>query len=475
MSICPWCKGRIAAAADVCPLCGKRAADHPSISSSGYANFGGFDDFDEPAADLHPDGTAAATRLPIQQSADAFSDDDLPPSGRFEIAVDPKARPVRSAVALPMTPPAPSSPAASPGRPAAPARPVPAAGDSIAIDPYEVAVLADYGPAPEQFYLTPAYAWRVLTRKRDLRRRHAVAVQAVAEAERARDDQLATLAERARPVIQDSPDFATLLQPLLDAERIALDRSSALEQRNAEFGQQVAGVDQNIGEVQQKIQAAQAAVDAARRQLSAHEDVLKRSQALFKRVEIELRNTQEMARAAAGPNAKTAPPEFASRLVDLQHELEDKRRDCEGPGAAVNQALAEVRNAEQALSTLERTARGFRAERAKLEQAFSREAGMRSEGLQHAETERRAALVAIGRQLAEAPGSPVSSADRQSWQAAQALVAARALEAEKLLRARDCEDRDAVKKGLILAGVAALLLIGLLVALVLILGSSQPV
>ena len=171
--------------------------------------------------------------------------------------------------------------------------------DAAAVD----ALLVSY--PPDQFYLTPAYAWRVLVRKRELRRRHAVAVHAVAEAERTRDDQLAALAERARPAIQKSPDFATLLQPLLDAERTAQDRSSALEQRSAEFGQQTAGVDQRIGEIQEKLKAAQAVVDAARRQLAAREDVLKRTQALCKRVEIELRNTQELARAAAGPNAKT--------------------------------------------------------------------------------------------------------------------------------------------------------------------------
>lgn len=468
MSICPWCKGRVPAATDTCPLCGKHPADHPSIASSGYADFGSFDDLDGPAPETASAG--AAPHAPQDLGGfDAFSDDAPPPSGLFEIDGPSRAAPRQ----LAKPPSGPAAPAAGQGPMPKPASSGPAApGDSI--DPYEIAVLADFGPVPDQLYLTPLYAWRVWNRKSTLRRRHKVAAQAAAEAERLRDDQLAALAERARPRIEKSPEFAELLQPLVDAERTAQDRSVALEQRSAQFGEQTAAIDRQISEAQEKMRAAEAVVDAARRQLAAREDVLKRAQALRKRVEIELRNTQEMARAAAGPQAKTAPPEYASRLAELQADLDQRIGDCAEPQAAYDAALAEVKEAERSLSALDRSARALRSERAKMEQAFSREAGMRSQGVQKAEQSRRVALVGIGSRLVELHAGLVAPEDQQAWGAAQAQLAGRALETEKLLRAMQSADQDAVKKGTALIAVAVALALALLIAFIWAVGSSQP-
>jgi hypothetical protein len=452
-------------ASDVCPLCGKHPADHPSISSSGYATFGAFDDFDDPGPELG--GTPAPSAQVVHAPFDAFQDEPPPPAGLFEVEAPPRPKPAAPALAPPSNPIAAS-------RPASPPASSQHSPPALQVDPYEVAILADYGPAPEQFFLTPLYAWRVLSRRRELKRRLAVADRAVAQAERARDDRLADLAEGARPTVEKSPEFATLLQPLVAAEQSAADRASALALRNAEFAKQVGTVDQQIADAQQKVQAAQAVVDAARRQLAAKEEVLRRAQALVKRVEIELRNTQELARTAAGPNAKTAPPEFARQLAALQQELETRRAECEAPQTSFDQALAEVRQAEQSLSTLDRTVRGLRAERSRIEQTYSREASLRSEGVQRAESDRRNALIAIGIRLVETQLGMLDPARREAWSCAQAELAARTLEAEKLRRALDSDDKKAVRTGLTLMAVAAVIAVGVIAALIWALGSSTP-
>ncbi len=452
-------------ASDVCPLCGKHPADHPSISSSGYATFGAFDDFDDPGPEL---GGAAGPATQVAQAPfDAFQDEPPSPSGGFEIDAAPRPRTAAPVIASPSSPVAPCRPALPSGCP-------PNSPPALQVDPYEVAILADYGPAPDQFLLTPLYAWRVLTRRRDLKRRLAVADEAVAQAERARDDRLADLAERARPTIEKSPEFASLLQPLIAAEQSAADRASALALRNAEFAKQVGAVDQQIADAHQKVQAAQAVVDAARRQLATKEELLRRAQALVKRVEIELRNTQELARAAAGPNAKTAPPEFAGHLAALQQELETRRAECKAPQASVDQALAEVRQAEQSLSALDRTVRGLRAERSRIEQTYGREVSLRSEGVQRAESDRRNALIAIGIRLVETQSGMLDPTSREAWSRAQAELSTRTIEAEKLRRALDSDDKNAVRTGLTLIAVAAAVAVGVIAALVWALGSSTP-
>jgi hypothetical protein len=133
-----------------------------------------------------------------------------------------------------------------------------------------------------------------------------------------------------------------------------------------------------------------------------------------------------------------------------------------------------VRQAEQSLSTLDRTVRGLRAERSRIEQTYSREASLRSEGVQRAESDRRNALIAIGIRLVETQLGMLDPARREAWSCAQAELAARTLEAEKLRRALDSDDKKAVRTGLTLMAVAAVIAVGVIAALIWALGSSTP-
>jgi len=65
-------------------------------------------------------------------------------------------------------------------------------------------------------------------------------------------------------------------------------------------------------------------------------------------------------------------------------------------------------------------------------------------------------------------------ARREAWSCAQAELAARTLEAEKLRRALDSDDKKAVRTGLTLVAVAAVIAVGVIAALIWALGSSTP-
>ncbi len=452
MAVCPWCKGQTPKAIDLCPLCGKRSAEHPSISSAGFANFGAFDDFDDAALGVEQDVQPLGDGKPVLVDVfETLGIDRASSSTSFEVD---GARQARTA---PVRNPGSGSPAVGSAGPR----------DAAAIiDPYEVAVLADYGSPPDSALLSPGYAVRVMMRRRDLRRQLAAARRAAADASQNLDNLLVAIAERVRPQLDGIAEFAPLLEPLLGAEQTSHGRSSALQERSAEFDKTVAGVDAKFAELQGKIRAAQQVVDAAQTKLRAREEVLKRAVALCKRIEIELRNLQSVAKAAPGGAPATASEEFSARIRTLQQDLDAKRRDTEAPQAEVNGAKAELSEAERALSAVDRQARTLRSERDKLEQAFQREAGVRTAGVQQAETERRTALVAIAQRLVVAPGIYLEPSEGEAFDRAKTLVDKRTLEAVKLAQALGAADPKALRQGWLLIGLALAVVIGLVVAVV---------
>ena len=475
MSICPWCKGKTPKAFDVCPLCGKNPHEHPSIAAGGFGSFEAFDDFDEPGGDL--DVSSTTEPLASHDGPDVFgggSFDEEPAPLKLEIDV---VSPMRISSRRPVS---------SLQSPSSPAAPLPAQTnyrdphqveepqDGPTFDAYEIAVLADFGPTPEKLWQFPSYAMRVTTRSRELKRRLQIARRSVDEAEQGRDARLAELAERLRPELDASHDFDGVLDTLRQIEETAASRNDALSARNEELGQKVSVVDREIEGHRKQESESKARVDVAAKSLDAARGEVDRATAAFKRAEIELRNAQELARAAAGPQARTAPPEHAAKLQSLAQILEERRAAVQAPKALFDEAKRVWNDADSAHKAVQRQIAELQKQRRGIEQSYAREIGMRSQGVQQAQSEMHAALVAIGAQLIEMNAPIVPRELRQAFFQSQDVLSSRMLEAERLNHAIVSADSAAVKKGWMVIVGGTLVSLLLLIALIALFGRSEP-
>lgn len=469
MSVCPWCKKSVPSSAGPCPLCGKNPDEHPSISSAGYASFGGFDDFDGPGENIQVgNASTSAAAQPaggLVEYGGGFDDDDDGEQQAIKLDVEAAGRPSADR-RLSATAPV-SGRARSEREPVA--RPAP-----IEIDPYEIAVLADFGKSPTSLWLSPAYVWRVLQRKRALGRALKEAQAVAAQAEQERDERLVALAEKARPTIETERELAGYLQPLLAAEQTLGDREQALASRSSSYASAVGEVDARIATEQANGSVVQGKVDAARADHNAKVQELTRAQAALKRAEIELRNRQQLARAAAGPDARTAPPEHAAAILEAQRMVEQRRALVQAPQAEVDRSQQALGEIERQSAEIQRRIAGLRAERKRHEETFGREIGVRSEGVEQAQSERRTAFKALGSRLVDTNSEHVSQPDRDAFDVARRALSERQMYVERLIRAIGSADPVAVKRGRIVIGAGALVLLALFVVLFLSMGGSPP-
>ena len=477
MSICPWCKGKMLSANDVCPSCGKNPYDHPSISAGSYGNFDAFDDFeDDDVGGLDVAGGVAP--LTSQEGPDVFGGDSFEQQEAAPLKLEIDAVPVRAPAVSPSHAPMPSSSVRPVGAmpPAADYRQqVDEVADSPPMfDAYEIAVLADFGPAPQKIWEYPGYSIRVTTRRRELRRRMELVKQSVQEAERSRDDRLADLAERLRPQLAESKELAPLLSTLEQIEQTAASRNEALSERNQEMQQKLAVVDREIeGQRGQQAQT-QTRLDATVKALEKERETLNRATAALKRAEIELRNAQQVARAAAGPQARTAPPEHAAKLQHLSSILEERKAAMQTPTASFDEAKRVWNDADSAHKAVQRRIADLQKQRRGIEQSYAKEIGVRSAGVQQAESERRAACIAIGSSLIEQNAAVVPRELRQAFFETQEVLSNRLLESERLSHAIASADPNDVKKGWLLLFGGSAIVILLLALLVALFGRSEP-
>jgi hypothetical protein len=350
----------------------------------------------------------------------------------------------------------------------------PSEGQEPVFDVYDLAVLADFGAAPDKLWEFPTYALRVTSRKRDLQRRVALARQSAALAERARDDCLADLAEQVRPAIESSREMAPLLEPLLQVEQQAASREQALNERNLELGQKVSLIDQEIDAQRGQEASTRAQVDAAAKSLDQAKGALERARAAFKRAEIELRNVQEVARAAAGPQARTALPEHAQKIQDLSQILSERREALAAPQAAFDEAQRVWNAADSASKAVQRRISDMQKQRRAIEQSYAKELGVRSQGVEHAHSDRRAALVALGTSLIETSSGVVPQQLQQRFFQAQEALAGHGREVSRLRQAMATADPQAVKKGWIVIVAGSALVVLLLIVLIALFGRSDP-
>jgi hypothetical protein len=322
----------------------------------------------------------------------------------------------------------------------------------LKLDPVEIAILADYGDVPHAIQLTPAYAYRVFTRQRELKRQ---LLAITAECERAqfeREAALAELARAVRPAAEQIEQFRRLFAPLVELEQVASQRGQALSSINAQMGAQSGQFDLELAQISEQIAAQRMLEQAALHAHDEREAAAMRADAKLKRVHIEIRAVTQVAEQKLGPAGGQIPEPEALQLAMLRQRAEDIKPEvalAQAELAQAKQALGQVRARLDALAQSERI--GARKKQA-LAQHYQKEVGIRAQGLSESETLQRAALADLARAVLSAAGKVDVPA---AWLERVRSVGERA---DKLLvrremqeRAIDSYDRARVQQGVRLA------------------------
>ncbi|HEY0463322.1 MAG TPA: hypothetical protein VGC79_03895, partial [Polyangiaceae bacterium] len=275
----------------------------------------------------------------------------------------------------------------------------------LEIDPRQLAILADYGERPESAAHSLAYAYRVFTRQRQLKRE---LLPIAAEAERARLEQETTLAEfsqAVRPALEQIQEFGRFLAPLLEIEQRNAARGQALTSINAQLGAEQAGLDAELGLLKTQIEGQQRLESEAQRRRDERQANAQRADAKLKRVQIEMRAVMHVAEQKLGAQTGAIPEPEASQLRTLE-----QRQEALGPEVAA--ARGELEQAKQALTeqharlaALRQSERQMTRKKQALGAAYGQEISARSQGVSEAELEQRAALAELGRAVLAAPGT----------------------------------------------------------------------
>ena len=385
MAECPWCHAQVqyARVDGPCPRCGKQARDLRTTDPPDAA--------EAPAEAVVPPRWSPLAAPPVLEVPDLVvpkpapsrpSPAGVPPKapspasgGDFDLQLDlgavglqpPPARPPPSTPA-PLSADAPDpfdddlsagpaleldtsggslpaplsqrSLAQEPAPPAVSAHPQPVEARSStapkpAVDPFEARALADYGPPPNAVWLAPLYAYRVLSRRRELQRLLAQKrVEAETSARRAEDGWVA-FGERAREVLERNGGRG--LDQVVAAEQVLRGRDGALAGAMDAYRAELAVVDERLGGAEGDLARVSQEQERLVALCEAAEEDRKRAEAKVKRLDIEIRNAGALepgARAAERSSllaelaAKEAKLAEASGQVALARAPSRPRRTC---------------------------------------------------------------------------------------------------------------------------------------------------
>ena len=434
MAECPWCHGQLQSLSGPCPKCGKLASDLRKKDSDAPPKASvppTFDaDLDLGGPDLQLDLSpvskpVASAPPPAHPDHDPF-EDDLGAGPSLELDTTGGSLPPR--ISSPSLHPAPvSRPSQRTPPPAAPA----ALPGSVA--PYEARVLADYGPSPEAFWQAPFYAFRVMSRRKELRRQLAQKKHDEERSSQKAEDALVAFGERVRAHVSDGP----LLDRVRAAEDLLRSRDSALAGTMDAHRAELAAIDGRLAPAHAELTRARKEEAAAQSARDAADADVKRADAKLKRLDIEMRN------GGAGRDGDRATlasehAQQAQRLLEAEGALTEARRRTAGA-----QARCDV----------------IEAERTAQEGRFARQTGTRGEGVADAHRQLREALAALGRSMLEDRSLAELGSARDEATRLRELAASNSKSVALHESALGAYERPKVYLGLALIGVALLLVV----------------
>jgi chromosome segregation ATPase len=311
----------------------------------------------------------------------------------------------------------------------------------LRIDPVEVAITADFGPAPSAWYMSPAYAVRVHVRRRALGAAVPGLERALARAEQQRDELLRDTLRAMRPRLEAEDRYRRLLDRAREAEALASSRGQEMRRASAEYGARSDDLGRQRQELGTKLGERQRVRQERAGVLSQREQDYGRAEARLKRIEIEIRN----ARAAIG---QAGSAELGARLESLEQAREQTVPEVETRRGEMQAQAREVAEMDGQIGQLERELRRLEAEQRALDQKTGKELGTRSAAVSDAEAEERGAWADAARAML-AQGEPgwldeaAISAVRMQDQAVERA----ATELAKHLQAVDAFDRTVLARG----------------------------
>jgi len=281
----------------------------------------------------------------------------------------------------------------------------------LALDPRELAILADYGDPPDSVPATLAYAYRVFTRQRELKRQ---LVPIAAECERAQFEREATLAELSRamrPALESIAQFRRFLAPLAEIEQRAAARGQALTSINAQLDAQSTELDTELARIKDRIATEQRLEGEAQREYDAREANAKRAEAKLKRVQIEVRAVLHIAEQKLGAAGGQMHDPEAGQLATLQQRAESLEPEVAHTRAELEQAQQAQSQVHARLDALGQSERQIARMKQGLGAAYQKELSARTQGVSESEVEQRAALANLARGMLAAPGAVDIPAD----------------------------------------------------------------
>lgn len=267
----------------------------------------------------------------------------------------------------------------------------------LVFDPRELAILADYGAAPDHATLAIAYAYRVFMRQRELKHQ---LIPIRAECQRAAQEREAILAELAgavRPAIEQIPEFRRFLAPLGEVEKRAAARGQALSSVNAELGARTAALEAELSRLTSQLEAEQRTLREAQQRHDEAEANAKRADAKLKRILIEMRAVSQVAEQKRAGEARPISDRDAAELNELQRRAEASQPEVENARTLWEQEKRALLAARARLEAARRGQREIERKRQALGGAFRKELTAHAEGVSEAEIEQRAALAELGR------------------------------------------------------------------------------
>jgi hypothetical protein len=332
----------------------------------------------------------------------------------------------------------------------------------LVFDPREIAILSDYGEAPNNAAATLAYAYRVFTRQRELKQQ---LVPIAAECERAECEREATLNELARalrPALEQTGEFRRFLAPVLEIEQRAAARGQALNSINAQLGAQNAELDAELARVASRVEDEQRSETDAQRLYDEREASERRADAKLKRVQIEMRAVTQVAEQKLGPAGGPMPAMEAAQLTELERRAQATQPEVAAARSALEQAKQALHQTRARLEALRQSQRQISRQKQALGGAYEKELSLRAEGLSEVELAQRAALAELARAILGVPGTIAIPED---WLERVRRVSQRAdslgVRAEMFRRAILAYDARRARQGVQLACTAVALMFAL--------------
>jgi hypothetical protein len=326
----------------------------------------------------------------------------------------------------------------------------------LVFDPREIAILADYGEAPNNAAATLAYAYRVFVRQRELKRQ---LVPLAAESKRAEDEREATLCELARtlrPALEQIAEFRRLLAPILEIEGRAAARGQALDSINAQLGAHNAELEAELARTVSGLEAEQRAETDAQREYEERQTNESRIEAKLKRVQIEIRAVTQVAEQKLGPAGGPLPAAESAQIAELEQRAQAMQPELNALRNAVERAHRTLNQARARVEGWQQSQRQIARKKQALSGAYAKELSLRAEGVTEVELEARAALVELALAVLGAPDA-VTLPD--GWRERVRRISERAdaltVRAEMFRRAVAAYDARRARQGVQLACTAA--------------------